>query len=158
MRKPNSSPTSGLEGQEIPWRVLNVLLVAQTLWITKTRRLRPIKLGQIQELLDATFLTGEEHKELVVESAFGCDMMSDFLTFGKPGVVLLTGLTNVQVIHSAYIIDASAVVFVRGKRPLPSEKVLEMAAERGLPLLATDHLLYTSCGLLYKAGLPGCNS
>ena len=102
-------------------------------------------------------MTGEEHKDLEVDWAFGCDMMSDALTFAKPGVVLLTGVTNMQVVHTAYIIDASAVVFVRGKRPLPSEKVIELAAERGLPLLTTDYLLYNSCGLLYAAGLPGCS-
>jgi hypothetical protein len=77
------------------------------------------------------------------------------LAFARPGTLLLTGLTNSQVIHTAEIIDAAGVVFVRGKHP-PAD-VVHLSTEKGIPLLATRLLLYDSCGLLFSNGLRGCS-
>ena len=79
--------------------------------------------------------------------------MSDVLAFGQPGLLLLTGLTNVQSVRTAEIIDAKAIVYVRGKKP--QEGGIELAEEKGIPILSTNHMMYTACGLLYKAGLMG---
>ena len=42
--------------------------------------------------------------------------MSDVLAFAKAGSILLTGLTNDQVIRTADILDIAAIVLVRGKK------------------------------------------
>ncbi len=79
--------------------------------------------------------------------------MSDVLAFGQPGLLLLTGLTNVQSVRTAEIIDAKAIIYVRGKKP--QEGGIELAKEKGIPILSTKHMMYTACGLLYSAGLVG---
>ncbi|MEW6724198.1 MAG: transcriptional regulator [Bacillota bacterium] len=85
--------------------------------------------------------------------AFGCDLMSDVLAFARPGSLLLTGLTHPQVIRTAELIDSCAIIFVRGKRPAP--ETVELAKEKGIPLLVTPLILYNSCGRLHAAGVPG---
>lgn len=91
---------------------------------------------------------------LTVEFGCGADLMSDVLAFSQPGTLLLTGLTNPQVVRTAEMADVKAIVFVRGKQP-PSETVA-LAREKGIPLLATRFTLYESCGRLFAQGLPSC--
>jgi len=54
------------------------------------------------------------------------------------------------------MIDAAAVLFVRGKARQVSGRVLELAREKGIPVLVTNFLMFESCGLLYGAGLKAC--
>ncbi|MDI7274537.1 MAG: DRTGG domain-containing protein [Anaerolineae bacterium] len=89
-----------------------------------------------------------------VEMACGADLMSDVLAFTHAGTLLLTGLTNPQVVRTAEMAGITAIIFVRGKYPPP--ETIALAAERGIPLLATRYTLYEACGRLYSAGLPGC--
>jgi hypothetical protein len=68
-------------------------------------------------------------------------------------MLLLTGLTQTSVVRTAQLMDISAVVFVRGKRP--DEEAVELARAIDLPLLVSPHSLYDCCGRLYARGLPG---
>lgn len=110
-------------------------------------------LKEVKKLLDAEVLCGSELLAKPVSCAFGCDLLSDVLAFTPPNVLLLTGLTNIQVINTAEVIEAAGVVFVRGKRP--AESVIDFARQKNIPLLATDYMLYESCGILYVNGLKG---
>lgn len=110
-----------------------------------------MKLSQIQELLNARGLTGEENPDLEVQSACSSDMMSDVLAFPKEHMVLLTGLVNPQVIRTADMLDIRMVVFVRGK--VPGEEALELAKECGISVLSTSYTLYIASGILYTSGL-----
>jgi len=107
----------------------------------------------VQEILGARVLTGEEFLDREVRSACGSDMMSDVLAFSKDHSVLLTGLCNPQVIRTAEMLDIVCLVFVRGKKP--DETIIEMAREREMVVLETGHRMFSSCGMLYKAGLGG---
>lgn len=114
-----------------------------------------MKLSEVRRILEAEVLSGEEILESVEAlSVCGADLMSDVLAFTKERTLLCTGLVNPQVVRTAELIGLCGLVFVRGKRP--SGEVIAMAAERNLPLLLTRHPLYETCGLLYTAGLPGC--
>ena len=110
-------------------------------------------LKEIKELLQAEVITGIDNLDLEIEFAGGSDLMSDVLAFGKPGILLLTGLSNAQSVRTANIIDAKAIVYVRGKRP--DSAGIEEAKEKGIPLLSTKYMMYTACGLLFSHGLPG---
>ncbi len=108
---------------------------------------------QVQDVLGARVLTGEDLLASEIKSACGSDMMSDVLAFSKDHSVLLTGLCNPQVIRTAEMLDIVCVIFVRGKKPEPA--MLEMAEERGLIVMETGHRMFTACGMLYQAGLHG---
>ncbi len=112
-----------------------------------------MKISKVKELLNATVLAGGEQLESEVNSACGCDMMSDVLAYVKNQAVLLTGLVNPQVIKTAEMMDMRCIVFVRNKRPSP--EMLKMADEVGITLLASSATLFEACGVLYDNGLRG---
>lgn len=115
-----------------------------------------MNLAAIKRILQAEVLVGEEYlNQVEVLTVCGADLMSDVLAFTKEKTLLLTGLTNNQVVRTAEMIDLSGIVFVRGKKPGPD--VLKMAEERRLPLLLTSYPLYEACGLLFSSGLDGCS-
>ena len=112
-----------------------------------------MKIKTIVELLDAKVLCGEDKLDGAVNSACGCDMMSDVLAFVKDQAVLLTGLCNPQVVRTAVMMDMRCIVFVRGK--MPPADVVSLAEEAGIVVLTTNERMYTACGKLYKNGLEG---
>ncbi len=110
-------------------------------------------LQEIKEILQAKVLCGENSLDVEIQFAGGSDLMSDVLAFGKPGILLLTGLTNSQSVRTASIIDASGIIYVRGKTP--DEDGKKLAEEMGIPLLSTQYMMFEACGILYNKGIPG---
>jgi len=113
-----------------------------------------LKLNDVKIILDAEVIVGEEHLDLEVKTAFGADLMSDVLAFAKAGSLLLTGLTNSQVIRTANILDIAAIILVRGKKP--STETINLAKELKIPLLTTKYILFETAGRLYAKGIVGC--
>ncbi|UCF06941.1 MAG: PucR family transcriptional regulator ligand-binding domain-containing protein [bacterium] len=112
-------------------------------------------LREIAELLDAEVLVGEDKLDMEIERVCVTDLMSEALVFSQPGALLLTGLTNPQTVRTAEVAELRAVCFVRGRRP--PDETIELAREKGIPLLCTPVLMYDSCGLLYNRDLQGCS-
>ena len=109
-----------------------------------------MKLKEVKELLEVeVVLGGDDEQE--IGTACGSDLMSDVLAFVKEKTLLLTGLTNPQVVRTAEMIDLVAIVFVRGK--IPPQETIDLAKKKGITLLSTDKSLYETCGLLYSSGL-----
>ena len=112
-----------------------------------------MKLSAIKDILNAKVLTCDEFMDKEVHAAFGSDLMSDVLAFMSEGTILLTGLTNPQVIRTAEMIDVFAIIFGRGKKP--NQQILDMASERNITVMTTDCISYKACGKLYQEGLCG---
>jgi len=112
-------------------------------------------LDEAREILEAEVLVGSDLQDIVVEMGCGADLMSDVLAFAKTGALLLTGLTNLQVIRTVEMADIVGICFVRGKRP--PQETIELARENALPLLTTELPMFESCGRLYRDGLRGCS-
>ncbi|MFC1691916.1 transcriptional regulator [Candidatus Latescibacterota bacterium] len=98
----------------------------------------------------ATNCPGYENCE--VNACHASDQISDVLTFHGEGSLLLTGLTNSQVIRTAEILDFVAICFVRGKIPQPD--TIKLAEVKGIMMFATPYSMYTACGRLYAKGIP----
>lgn len=107
----------------------------------------------IQEILKAEVLCGEDLLDTEIHTACGSDMMSDVLAFVKEQSVLLTGLVNSQVVRTAEMMDMLCIVFVRGKRP--DEETIKLAQARDIAVLGTECTMFTACGLLFANGLKG---
>lgn len=108
---------------------------------------------EIQEILSARIICGEEFADREVFSACGSDMMSDVLAYVKEQAVLLSGLINPQVVRTAEMMDMQCIVFVRGKQP--DDGIIALARERDIVLMTTQHPMFASCGMLYEKGLRG---
>jgi predicted transcriptional regulator len=113
-----------------------------------------MKLRDLMQVVEAELIVGGDKLDLDIQKAFAADLMSDVLAFATDGSLLLTGLTNAQVIRTAEMLDISAVLFVRGKRP--QSEVVDLAQTRGIALLTTPYILYETCGRLYQCGIGGC--
>jgi len=110
-----------------------------------------LSLMELIQLLDAQIHCGHDKMDTEISYVSAGDLMSDILMYCQPHALLLTGLVNIQVVRTAEMLDIAAVVFIRGKRP--TEEMLELARQKGIPLLTTSKTMYLSCGLLYGAGL-----
>jgi predicted transcriptional regulator len=110
-----------------------------------------VTLNEVVKILNADILVGQDQLGMEVKTAFGADLMSDVLAFAKSGSLLLTGLTNPQVIRTA---DIAAIIMVRGKKPAP--ETIRLAEELGIPILSTKLILFETAGRLYEKGIRGC--
>lgn len=112
-----------------------------------------MKLQDLIREVDARVIVGDDKLDVEIHRVFAADLMSDVLAFATEGSLLLTGLTNAQVIRTAEMVDIAAILFVRGKSPQPD--AIELARSSGIPLLTTQYILFETCGRLYQCGLIG---
>jgi len=114
-------------------------------------------LSQIKALLNAEFISGQSSQSLDIKYAKASDLMSDVLAFSKPyserNTILITGLTNKQVVRTCEIAGVGAIIFVRGKNP--AEETIKLAEQCEIPLLTTKLKMFEACGILYTKGVIG---
>lgn len=108
-------------------------------------------LHEIRTILNAIVITGAKLQDVDILRAYCADLMSDVLSFSIANSLLITGLTNAQVVRTAEFANIRAVVFVRSKRP--DAGVITLAEGKKIPLLITDFTMFDACGRLYEKGL-----
>ncbi|MGB4209345.1 MAG: DRTGG domain-containing protein [Thermovirgaceae bacterium] len=108
-------------------------------------------LGDVMKILEAEPLSRALDLDVDLQTAFAADLMSDVLALARPGTLMITGLTNIQIMRTASVVDTPAVVFVRGKRP-PKETI-DLAEKLGIPSIITSKTMFEACGLLFQAGI-----
>lgn len=106
------------------------------------------------DILDAKVLVGRKQLNMEVDTAFSADLLSDVLAFAKAGSLLLTGLTNPQIVRTASILDIAAIVLVRGK--VAPDETLRLADEYDIPIMSTRYILFETSGRLFMHGIRGC--
>ncbi|MHB1391920.1 MAG: DRTGG domain-containing protein [Clostridia bacterium] len=112
-----------------------------------------MKICDVRNMLNAEVLCGDKNLNNEVSYAFASDLLSDVLAYVKGKTVLLTGLTNQQVVRTAEMADLCTIVFVRGKKP--EDDIINLAIENEIVLLSTKDSMYTASGKLYINGLEG---
>ena len=80
-----------------------------------------MNLRDLIKLANGSLLTKGLDTNVQISGGYGADLMSDVLAASQPGAVLLTGLTNPQVVRTAQIAEFRAIIFVRGKQPSPKQ-------------------------------------
>lgn len=113
-----------------------------------------MKLKELLDIIEGKPISKNVDLNQEVDMGCGADLMSDVLAFTHEGTVLMTGLTNPQVVRTAEMAGIKAIVFVRGK--IPSDETIALAEEKDIPLLSSKYTMFETCGRLYKAGLPSC--
>lgn len=113
-----------------------------------------MKLREILQVIEGKTITKNVDLDLEVQMGCGADLMSDVLAFTHDGTLLLSGLTNPQVVRAAEMAGIVAIVFVRGK--VPPAETIALAEDKGIPLLASKYTMFETSGRIYGAGLPGC--
>jgi len=120
-----------------------------------------MKLHEIIETYACQMYGPDIFEDRDINFAFCSDLMSDALiimnSVKEPKILeqslLITGLTSVQSIRTAEMLDVEIVVLVRGK--VPSLKVVELAKELNILVLTTEETMFNLSGKLYKDGIKG---
>jgi predicted transcriptional regulator len=108
-------------------------------------------LDEIRYILGAKILARDGDMGMLIDKAYCADLMSDVLAFSITNSLLITGLTNTQVIRTAEVADIKAIVFVQSKRP--DVDTIALADTKKIPLLVTEYSMFDVCGKLYEKGL-----
>ncbi|PID26430.1 MAG: hypothetical protein CR982_10335 [Candidatus Cloacimonadota bacterium] len=104
---------------------------------------------EIAKLTDSKIVTGENLD--LPEFGFSSDLMSDVLRVDEEDMVLITGLSNLQVIRTADVMDIPVVIIVRGK--FISDEMIQLAKDKGVAILSTKYSMFKISGILYKNGI-----
>lgn len=103
-----------------------------------------MNLMHVIETLDAAPLyVPEDWEGLEIEEVFASDLISDILVSEGDEQLLLTSLTSPQVVRTAALVGAIAIVLVHRRQTPPG---LETAArEQGIPLFRSSITKYDAC-------------
>jgi predicted transcriptional regulator len=112
-----------------------------------------MRLFDVKELIGAEVIACKDNLDMDLNYVFGSDLMSDVLAFVDCDTILLTGLTNIQTVRTAEMMDIKCIIYVRGKTP--DEQVIKLANEKGICLMQTKYIMFNACGILYNSGLKG---
>ena len=112
-----------------------------------------MKLKAFKSLLETEtiFEASDERDNLEVKNACGADLMSDVLALSNEKTLLLTGLTNPQVVRTCEMVGITVIIFVRGKKP--QVETIALANQLNIFLYSTVKPLFEACGLMYKNGI-----
>jgi hypothetical protein len=110
-----------------------------------------VKIAEIIMLTEAWVIAGDPDKQINIERAFSCDLMSDVLTLDDHHIVLITGLANVQLIRTVEMADIPVVLLSRNKSA--TEEMIQLAEENEIVLLGTAFSMFRASGVLYENGL-----
>jgi tRNA G18 (ribose-2'-O)-methylase SpoU len=110
-----------------------------------------MRLDQVIEIVKGHALNEFNHARQV-EYGFETALLSDVLAYAIPHTTLIiTEITNHQVIRTAEMVDAAGVLFVKNKQPDAS--AIQLACELGIPLIVTRLGMFETCGRLFAAGI-----
>ncbi|PMQ01641.1 MAG: hypothetical protein CBR30_04335 [Dictyoglomus sp. NZ13-RE01] len=116
-----------------------------------------MKAREIVALINGEVLAGEHLlDEIDIKRGFSADLMSDVLSLVEcknKDVVLITGITNPQIIRTAEMLDIPMVIVARGK--IVPEETINLAKEKNIVLVRTKHIVFVVSGILYKNGIEG---
>ena len=74
-----------------------------------------MKLGDVLSIIEGKLISQDVDMDMEIQMGCGADLMSDVLSFTHEGTLLMSGLTNPQVVRTAEVAGINAIVFVRGK-------------------------------------------
>jgi hypothetical protein len=103
-----------------------------------------MKLKQIIETLDAAPLfTPEGWEELDIKDVFASDLISDILVSEGDDQLLLTSLTSPQVVRTAALVGAVAIILVHRRQTPPD--LSAAARAQNIPLFRSAITKFDAC-------------
>ena len=110
-----------------------------------------MNLRDIINISEGEVLTQELNTDVNIHGGCCADLTSDVLAYTRPRAVLITGLTNPQVVRTAQVADFRAIIFIRGKKP--QAETIEIAMQENIPLISSPFGMFELSGKLHDAGL-----
>lgn len=105
-----------------------------------------MRLSEVLRRLEAEEVVSAADYDVEVRNVCASDLLSDILATDKTDFVILTGLTTVQVVRTAEISGAIAVVLVRNK--VAPVDTVNFARIKRLPLARCRFPMFEACARL----------
>ncbi|MCX7845440.1 MAG: hypothetical protein N2312_02390 [Dictyoglomaceae bacterium] len=116
-----------------------------------------MKAKEIIKLIEGEVLAGEELiDQIEITRGFAADLMSDVLALVEcenKDVVLITGITNPQIVRTAEMLDIPMIIVARGK--LVPLETISLAKEKNIILIRTKNIVFVTSGILFQNGIKG---
>ncbi len=90
----------------------------------------------------------DENQERNVSSVYACDLLSWVIGRADEDAVLVTVMTNVNVVAVAAMADLSCIVLTEGVKL--DANAFDKAVQNGIPVLSSDKTTYETCVILSK--------
>ncbi len=110
-----------------------------------------MKIADIVKITDGKLVCGSDAVELEITHAFSSDLLSDVLTINRVGILLITGVANLQTIRTAEMAEVACILIVRNKKA--SKEMIELAKDNGLIIIESPGSMFGNSGKLYQHGL-----
>ncbi len=110
-----------------------------------------MKVSDIIEITKGKVVCGFDKQDTELTHAFSSDLLSDVLTISKTGILLITGVANLQTIRTAEMAEVGCILLVRNKKA--TSEMVGLASDLGLVIIESPFSMFGSSGLLYKGGL-----
>jgi hypothetical protein len=102
-------------------------------------------------VVEGRLVCGNDASLTPIRYAFASDLMSDVLTVTENEVLLITGLSSVQVIRTAVMSDIQVVLIIRNKSV--TDEMKAAAEQSGITVITSRFSMFRASGMLFKAGL-----
>ena len=110
-----------------------------------------MNIKNIAKLIEGKIVSGAEKADTEIEYAFASDLMSDVLTIEQDRLILITGLSNLQVVRTSEMSDISCVIFARAKKV--NDEIISLAREMNIVIIESPYSVFRISGLLYREGI-----
>jgi predicted transcriptional regulator len=110
-----------------------------------------MKVSDIVDITKGRMVCGSDKLDAELTHAFSSDLLSDVLTISRTGVLLITGVSNLQTIRTAEMAEVGCVLLVRNKKA--TSEMIDLASDLGLAIIESPYSMFGSSGLLFKDGL-----
>jgi hypothetical protein len=110
-----------------------------------------MKIADLVTVVQGRVICGEALPDREVTHAFSSDLLSDVLTINRPGIVLITGVANLQTVRTAEMAEVACVLLVRNKKA--NGEMISLAAENDLVIIECASSMFGVSGRLFMAGI-----
>lgn len=110
-----------------------------------------MKIAEIVDITGGRVVCGHALIGSEITNAFSSDLLSDVLTINKVGILLITGVANLQTIRTAEMAEVACILIVRNKKA--NLEMINLAKENKLVLVECPCSMFAASGKLYQAGI-----
>lgn len=110
-----------------------------------------MKIDEIVDITGGKVVCGHGQIDIEIQHAFSSDLLSDVLTINKAGIMLITGVANLQTIRTAEIAEIACVLLVRNKKA--NEEMIALGRDIGLVIIECAGSMFGTGGKLFQSGI-----
>ena len=110
-----------------------------------------MKIEEVVNIAEGSVVCGQDLLDKEVQYAFSSDLLSDVLTIDRTGIVLITGVANLQTVRTAEMAEIACVLLVRNKKA--NSEMIALAREIKLVIVECRGSMFGVSGRLYMAGI-----